>query len=82
MLPHDIVATLFAYEENFQKVFLSNAGSVESYWDQNMDLFDSLGLSESEPRWNYAHFFVYRYIIYLVLNELSLVNTLVFAGIN
>ena len=50
MLPHDIVAHLYKYPELFHPIFTGEPGSIQQYWEENMDLFDSLGMPDLEAR--------------------------------
>lgn len=50
MLPHDIVAHLFKYHELFHPIFTGEPGRIQQYWEQNMDLFESLGMPDLEAR--------------------------------
>lgn len=50
MPPHDIVACLYKFPEIFHPLLTGEPGRIQQYWDQNMDLFDSLGMPDLEPR--------------------------------
>ena len=50
MPPHDIVACLFKHPEIFHPLFTGEPGRIQQYWEQNMDLFDSLGMPDLETR--------------------------------
>lgn len=49
MPPHDIVSHLYAYPEIFFPIFTGEPGRLERYWEENTDLYESLGLPNFEP---------------------------------
>ena len=57
MLPHDIVSSLYEYPEIFQPVFTGVPGDIQQYWEQNMDLFDSLAMPDLETGLHSVLFF-------------------------
>lgn len=44
MLPHDIVSYLYNFPENFFPTFTGEPGRLQRYWEQNLDLFESLNM--------------------------------------
>ena len=42
MLPHDIVSHLYNFPENFFPTFTGEPGRLQTYWEENLDLLESL----------------------------------------
>ena len=57
MPPHDLIASMHLHPEIFFPVFLGEPGKLETYWSENMDLYDSLGMPDLEPWSLYTIFF-------------------------
>ena len=47
--PHDVVSSLYAFPENFFPMFTGEPGRLSKYWDENMDLYESLGMPDLDP---------------------------------
>ena len=62
MLPHDIVSTVYKYQDNFQMLFLGVPGRLERYWSENMDFFATLEEASCEP-WQTPQTFVGLYML-------------------
>ena len=50
MLPHDIVSHLFAHPEIFHPLFTGEPGRIQRYWEQNLDLIESLKMPHLEAK--------------------------------
>lgn len=50
MLPRDIVSHLFAYPEIFHPLFTGEPGRIQRYWEQNLDLIESLKMPHLEAK--------------------------------
>ena len=48
--PHDVVSSLFGFPEFFFPMFTGEPGRLSKYWDENMDLYESLGMPDLDPR--------------------------------
>ncbi len=63
MLPHDIVSHLFAYPEIFHPLFTGEPGCVQRYWEQNLDLIESLNMPYLEAKL-YSHHVNYLFFVF------------------
>ena len=45
MLPHDIVSHLYHFPENFFPTFTGEPGRLQTYWEENLDLLESLEMT-------------------------------------
>ena len=50
MPPHEIIANLYEFPTIFFPIFTGEPGRIQKYWEQNMDLFESLGIPDLEPK--------------------------------
>lgn len=48
MAPHDIVSSLYEFPEAFFPIFTGEPGRIESYWRENIDLYNDLGTPDME----------------------------------
>ena len=47
--PHDIVSSLYNFPENFFPLLTGEPGRLSKYWDENMDLYESLSMPDLDP---------------------------------
>lgn len=50
MPPHEFIASLYEFPTVFFPIFTGEPGRIQKYWEQNMDLFESLGIPDLEPK--------------------------------
>ena len=55
MPPHELLGALFEHPEMFFPLVTGEPGRIDAYWLQNQELWESLGLDETEPRPHQKH---------------------------